>query len=259
MRLARPSRGSSVATASPSSPPPSRRAAPPARRPPSADRGSPKELRAHLRGRTGLFESVVEVGGESYHVLHPTSADALIDEGDFECDERLPYWAELWPSAIALARYLSCEDLSGRRAIELGCGVGLPTVVALAHGAEVLATDHYEAALDFTVHNARTNLVRTPRTALLDWHAPEAERLGTFDLVLAADVLYEQRSVLALADLVPGLLAPGGEAIFADPWRKDAPLFLELMQERGFENAMENMRVEQGEREVKVLVHQLRR
>ncbi len=190
--------------------------------------------------------------------MHPTSADALIDERDFERDERLPYWAELWPSAIALARYLLRQDLSGRRAIELGCGVGLTTVAALARGAEVLATDHYEAALDFTVHNAWANLDLMPRTALLDWHAPEAERLGTFDLVLAADVLYEQRSVPALADLVPTLLAPGGEAIFADPRRKDAPLFLELMQERGFENATENMLVEQGGREVKVLVHWLR-
>jgi hypothetical protein len=71
-------------------------------------------------------------------------------------------------------------------------------------------------------------------------------------------VLYEQRSVPALADLVPTLLAPGGEAIFADPRRKDVPLFLELMQERGFENATENMLVEQGGREVKVLVHRLR-
>jgi predicted nicotinamide N-methyase len=125
--------------------------------------------------------------------------------------------------------------------------------VALARGAEVLATDHYEAALDFTVHNARTNLDREPQTALLDWHAPEAERVGTFDLVLAADVLYERRNVPALANLVPALLAPGGETIFADPRRKDAPLFLELMEERGFESTTEDILVEQGVRGVRVL------
>ncbi|MCA1848907.1 MAG: protein N-lysine methyltransferase family protein [Actinobacteria bacterium] len=182
-----------------------------------------------------------------------------MDEGDFERDERLPYWAELWPSAIALVRSLSREDLTGRRAVELGCGVGLPTVAALARGAKVLATDHYEAALDFTVHNARANLGREPETALLDWHAPDVERLGTFDLVLAADVLYERRSAPSLADLVPKLLAPGGEAVFADPRRKDAPLFLELMGERGFENTTESVVVEQGGRGVRVLVHRLRR
>ena len=200
---------------------------------------------------------MVELGEETYRILHPTSADALIDEEEFEGDERLPYWAELWPSAIALARHLAREDLSGRRAIELGCGVGLPSVVALARGAEVLATDHYEAALDFAVHNARTNLGREPRTALLDWHAPE--RLGTFDLLLAADVLYERRSVTVLADLVPELLAPGGEALFADPRRKDAPLFLDLMAERGFPASTQSAVVEQAGREVRVLVHRLRR
>ena len=139
----------------------------------------------------------------------------------------------------------------------MGCGVGLPAVVALARGARVLATDHYEAALDFTTHNARTNLDREPETTLLDWHAPQ--NLGTFDLVIAADVLYERRNTPALADLVPRLLAPGGEAIFADPRRRDAPAFLELMEERGFENATERMVVEQGEREVTVLLHRLRR
>jgi len=199
----------------------------------------------------------MEVGGACYRIVHAASAEALLDEKDFEREERLPYWAELWPSAIALARYLSREDLSGRRAIELGCGVGLPTVVALSRGGEVLATDHYEAALDFTVYNARSNLDRTPRTALLDWRTPE--RLGSFDLVLAADVLYERRNAPVLADLVPGLLAPRvGEAIFADPRREGAPSFLGLMEERGFRTTTEDMLVEQGGREVRVLVHRLR-
>ena len=234
------------------------RAATPAKPPPSAGRDPLDELRAHLRGRTGLFESVIEVGDDSYRILHPASAEALIDEEDFARDERLPYWAELWPSAIALARYLSRGALAGRLAVELGCGVGLPTVAALTGGAKVLATDHYEAALAFTLYNARANLGREPEAALLNWHAPETERLGTFDLVLAADVLYEARNVPALGNLVPALLAPGGEAVFADPRRDDAPAFVELMERRGLENTTEGMEVEQGGKGVRVLIHRLR-
>jgi len=213
----------------------------------------------HLRGRTGLSESVVEVGDRTYRILHPASADALIDYEDFDRDERLPYWAELWPSAIALARHLSGWDLQGKRLIELGCGVGLPVVVALARGARVLATDHYEAALDFVRYNARINVGREPETALLDWHAPELECPGTFDLVAAADVLYERRNAPALAALVPKLLAPGGEAVFADPWRRDASAFLGAIEERGFRASTEDWMVEQDKRRVKVLVHRLRR
>jgi predicted nicotinamide N-methyase len=216
-------------------------------------------LRTHLRGRTGLTESTVEVGGETYQIVHPASVDDLLDEEDFEHEERLPYWAELWPSAVALARYLSRQDLSGKRAVELGCGVGLPAIVALDRGAEVLATDHNEAALDFVAHNARANLGRKPETALLDWFSPQLGGLGTFDLVFAADVLYERRNAPALADLVPRLLAPGGEALFADPRRPPAPSFLEALGARGFRASVEGSTVEQGGREVEVLIHRFRR
>ena len=84
------------------------------------------------------------------------------------------------------------------------------------------------------------------------------EHLGTFDLVLAADVLYEARNVPALASLVPELLAPGGEVVLADPRRDDTPVFLERMENLGFENTKVGMEVEQGGREVGVLIHRLR-
>jgi predicted nicotinamide N-methyase len=190
-------------------------------------------------------------------------ADALIDEEEFARDERLPYWADLWPSAVALARslaeYTSEEHLAGRRVIELGCGVGLPTVIALARGASVVATDHYQAALDFARYNALVNLGREPRTRLLDWHAASTEGIGSFDLILAADVLYERRNVPALAALMPALLAPGGEVLLADPRRRNTPTFLERMRERGFRSSTEERPVLSEDRMVTVLMHRLRR
>jgi predicted nicotinamide N-methyase len=135
----------------------------------------------------------------------------------------------------------------------------LPTIAALASGATLLATDHYEAALDFTAYNALTNLGSQPDTFLLDWRDPDIEGLGSFDLVLAADVLYERKSARALADLVPEVLAPGGEALFADPRRDEAPVFLDAMEEHGFEDMIEETMVEQATRTVKVLLHRMRR
>ena len=135
----------------------------------------------------------------------------------------------------------------------------MPTIVALARGATVLATDHYEAALDFTAHNASTNVDRQPDTALLDWRTPDIEGLRAFDLVLAADVLYERKNAAALAELVPKLLAPGGEAVFADPRRDEATVYLGAMEGNGFQDAVEEVAVEQGTRKVKVLLHHLRR
>ena len=201
----------------------------------------------------------MEVSGRAYRLTHPSVADDLIDEQEFDRDERLPYWAEIWPSAIALARRLSREDLAGRRLIELGAGVGLPTLVALDRGANVLATDYYAAALDFTRHNAGANGLPEPGTALLDWH--DGPDVGAFDLVIAADVMYEERSTRSLARLLPGLLAPGGEALFADPGRRYEPLFRELMQENGFrfETEETSVGVEGLERDVTVLLHRIRR
>ena len=123
----------------------------------------------------------------------------------------------------------------------------------------MLATDHYVAALDFTIYNARANLDLEPEVSALDWREPSIQGLGTFDLVLAADVLYERKNAAALADLVPKLLTPGSEAIIADPRRDEAPIFLEAMEKRGFEDTMEEATVEHGAREVKVLLHRLLR
>jgi len=135
----------------------------------------------------------------------------------------------------------------------------LPTILALAQGADVLATDHYEAALDFTAYNARANLDQEPEVSVLDWRHPDITGMGTFDLVLAADVLYERKNAAALAYLVPQLLAPAGEAIFADPRRDEAPVFFEAMAEQGFEVVIVETTVEQRSRNVKVLLHRLRR
>jgi predicted nicotinamide N-methyase len=192
-------------------------------------------------------------------MMHPAVADALIDEEEFDQDERLPYWAELWPSSVALARHVLREEhLAGKRVVELGCGVGLPSVTALARGAGITATDHYEAALDFARYNALVNLGRELRTRILDWHTPRTQGLGYFDLVLVADVLYEQRNVAALMALILTLLTPCGEVLLADPGRKNAPVFLEGMRDIGFGFSTEEHLVPSDDRTVTVFVHRLR-
>ncbi len=164
----------------------------------------------------------------------------------------------IWPSAIALARYVSTRSLHGRRVIELGCGVGLPSVAALNQGAEVTATDHYQVALEFTRYNARINAGHNLTVAHLDWHSPAAKDFGKFDLVLAADVLYEQRNVPALAALIPNLLAPNGEALISNPGRRDTPDFHETLREKGFSHTAHSTTARQGEKDITVLIHEFR-
>lgn len=203
-----------------------------------------------------MTESRVEVGGKTYRITHPASASALFDEEQFEKDESMPYWADLWPSAISLARFLSNTDLSGKRAIELGCGVGLPSLIALERGAkEVVATDNYPEALDFAAHNAKVNVYREVETALLDWREPNLSGPGAFDLVLAADVLYERKNARILSELAPKLLTADGEILLADPRRPAAKLFIRKMEKKGFQNSKTTIVAQQEGREVPVILH----
>ena len=166
----------------------------------------------------------VELGGRVLTIVHPPDAAELIDEQAFEHEEFLPYWAELWPSAVALARALAGRELHGLRIVELGCGLALPSIVASLAGARALATDWSPDALGYAARNAAANgaEVETLRVA---WADPaELVARGPFDLVLAADVLYERRNVEQLLALLPQL---GREALLADPGRPALPAFLD--------------------------------
>src|SRR3712207_3594125 len=178
----------------------------------------PGDLEAELRARFAVREEEFAHGGWRVELVLPRAADELIDPADFDRDERLPCGADLWPSARALARHLlegECDAAGG--ALELGCGVALPSLALRGRGVDVLATDWYADALRFAEVNAARNGLGPLRTALLDWRdPPEGWR---YPLVIAADVLYEQRNAEALAALLPRVTARGGTVLIADPGR----------------------------------------
>ncbi len=177
----------------------------------------PAELAA-LEQRFVLRERDVVIGDVRWRLEMPRSAEDLISEADFAQDERLPYWADLWPSAIVLAEEVASLEGAGRRAIEFGAGLGLPSLAAARAGYAVTVTDYYEDALLFARRNAVRNGTPDFTTRLLDWRAlPDG--LGRFDLVLAADVLYERHYSPLVARAVVGALAPAGMALIADPGR----------------------------------------
>jgi predicted nicotinamide N-methyase len=179
-----------------------------------------------------LVEEAVGVHGRELRVLRPRDAEALLDEDAFEHEEFLPYWAELWPSGVALARAVGVRALRGRRVVELGCGLGLPAIAAALAGGRVLATDWSADAIARAADNARRNDAEVD-TLVASWSDPAGlVRRGPFDLVLASDVLYEARDLAPLLTLLPRLLAPGGEAWIADPGRASAEHFLDAARER---------------------------
>jgi predicted nicotinamide N-methyase len=196
----------------------------------SAARGD--ALIRELERRFVVVTDRVYFGATSFDVLHPRSAEELISGEGFAVDERLPYWADIWPSSIILAGRLLEERGAGRQLLELGCGLGLATMAAMRAGFQVLATDYYEDALRFTRANAWRAFGREPQTRLVDWRALPDD-LDRFDRVVAADVLYERPYAQFVAQAIARTLAPTGEATVADPGRIAAGEFVRQCEASG--------------------------
>jgi predicted nicotinamide N-methyase len=166
----------------------------------------------------------ISLPGGDLVLVQPREAAELPDDGPVEWAPLVPYWAVLWRSGLALARELAGERLDGLRVIELGCGLGVPSLVAARAGASVLATDEDAEGLRLLERNARENGLAV-ETARIEWEAADdLVAREPFDLVIAADVLYEEAAVALLLSLLPRL---GSEVLLADPGRSVARGFFE--------------------------------
>ena len=180
------------------------------------------DLIRHLTQTFDTVTSVVTLSGAEMDILHPRTAEDLIDEAAFERDERLPYWADVWPSAVILAELLITADGSGIRLLELGCGCGVVSTACAKAGFDLVATDYYPEALEFARANVWQNTGRDIETRMVDWRSPPDD-LGTFDMIVASDVLYEPDKPALVAEMLARTLRPRGFALIADPGRMHAP------------------------------------
>ncbi len=207
-----------------------------------------------------IVTSDVDIAGRRFQLRHPSSAEDLLSEEEFDRDERLPYWAEIWPSSRVLAERVARMRGEGQTALELGCGVGLVAMAAATAGFAVVASDYYQEAIDFTAENAaRNGLGERIRPRLVDWRQPPAD-LGRFALVLAADVLYERRNLAMVATMLERTLAPDGQALVSDPGRRVAEEFPSVCHQHGLRLADEDLAaIVVGKAELIVQVYDIRR
>jgi predicted nicotinamide N-methyase len=217
------------------------------------------ELRSRLEREFDTIEEVFTIGGRELVILRPRNADDLITEADYVRDERLPYWADIWPSSMMLAERLLEEKGAGQSLIELGCGSGLCACAAAISGFDVLATDYYDDALLFTELNTRGNAGRPVKTRHVDWSAIPGD-LGTFDVVLAADVMYEPRYPAMVAGAIDRLIGSAGNALIADPGRIAFPDFITEMETRGLVIADRDVReFRSGEIQQTITIYRIER
>lgn len=186
---------------------------------------------------------LLDFEGLSIRIDQHGDVDALFDEllskgeeSEAVQDERIPYWADLWPSAIAMSLHLLRSELitPATTVTEIGCGLGLPGIVAGMLGAkEVIFSDYLEEALVFARRNWALNNSSAARFERMDWREPNPAFAA--DLLLASDVAYEQRFFDHLPQAFRALTRPGGRILFSEPGRGVAKDFLAGLPGLGFE------------------------
>ncbi len=196
---------------------------------------------------------------ELYALADPTAsidAEALLREA---VTPDPPYWALVWTGAQAIAAVVSNLELPpGARVIDLGCGLGLSGLAAARRGARVVFGDYLEAPVAFVRATlARLGLDRC-EARMVDFTRTD-EDPGLYDLILAADIVYDPAHYRPLAEWLDRHLAPGGTILLTESLRADAQVFLADLCAMGFEDERAALRVLEDGRRERTWLHGLRR
>lgn len=178
------------------------------------------------------------MGGRRWLLDREADLETLWDRMDDDAldeDERLPYWAEVWPASLLLGEWLvrNRDMVAGRRCLDVGCGLGLTAMIAVDLGARVLAFDYVPEALAYARHNAALNGVPQPLWTVMDWRFPALPQ-GAFEFIWAGDVLYEKRFFEPLTTLFRHALAPGGRIWVGEPVRTVSRPVWDDLEREGF-------------------------
>jgi predicted nicotinamide N-methyase len=192
------------------------------------------------------------LAGRTLRVTLPASPDAFLDDPEVLAanrrDDYMPYWSYLWPASLETAVAVlnhdwqrfsppiskggqggsRCLPTGGEiRALEIGAGIALTGLAALARGLSVTFSDYDQQAIDLALFNARQNgLEQHAEGLLLDWRQPIDRQ---FPVIFGCDVIYERQNHRPILGLLEKMLAQDGECWITDPGRHQADAFLELL------------------------------
>ncbi|MFK7930079.1 MAG: methyltransferase [Myxococcota bacterium] len=180
----------------------------------------------------------VEFGELDIHVRTLRNTNEFADEsGEAEAlgipPASWPLFGVLWDSSIVLASMMVHRNITECRILEVGCGIGLASMVLNSRGADITATDRHPHAQAFLDHNSALNGESPIDFEMLDWANPD-ESLGQFDLIIASDLLYDLEQAEPLCRFIDAHALPVASVTLVDPGRGQAGAFGRHMGLRGF-------------------------
>ncbi len=183
-------------------------------------------------------ELVVCLGGRDYRIRALSDLQQFADP--LHLAERVgissALWSlfgQVWPSGRVMAEAMSMHDISGKRILELGCGLGLSSLVLQQRNADITASDHHPLAEPFLRHNATQNQLLAIIYRDLRWEVPDLT-LGLFDLIIGSDVLYESGHADQLAATILRHAAAEAEILITDPGRGNSASFTRALALQGY-------------------------
>lgn len=182
-------------------------------------------LTLHLGGLDYRIRALSDL--QQYADPHGEAAQAGISSAQWSL------FGQVWPSGRVLAEAMSDFAVAGKRILEIGCGLGLASLVLQRRGAEVVASDHHPLAESFLNHNAELNGLQPMDYRDLAW-AQLHPTLGRFDLIIGSDILYERDHATLLSNLLHRHATPHAEVLITDPGRGNSTMFSRHMAAQGY-------------------------
>ena len=181
---------------------------------------------------------LVPIGGHDYRlrVLSDTQQFADPDGIGEQLGISSAQWSlfgQVWPAGRLLAQAMQRIEVEGRRILEIGCGIGLASLVLQRRGADVVASDIHPLAEPFLAYNAALNALPAVHYRHMRWDLA-LPTLGRFDMIIASDVLYERGHAALLAEVVRRHAEDRAEVAVTDPGRGNSAMFTRLLAEQGF-------------------------
>lgn len=184
----------------------------------------------------GWETKTIALAGRDWSITLPADPDAFLDDpqtvAEHERTGYMPYWQYLWPSALTMAQLVSAADWPrNNRVLEIGCGIGVVGLAALAKGYSVIFSDYRPESVILSLHNAHRNGFTHCGGLCFDWNHPPSAKVP---IILGCEVIYEKQNHGLVLKVIERVLCPGGLCWIGDPGRHTADEFTARARKEGY-------------------------